>query len=98
MGLQMSTLSTTRVTREASSSRAFAGSQLFPKDKLNNKLTSTTLSVIVPVYNEQYLIEASLERLKVLSESPLLDFVMATPSTTGNLPGPRGLAPPNRYR
>jgi len=75
MGLQMSTLSTTRVTREASSSRAFAGSQLFPKDKLNNKLTSTTLSVIVPVYNEQYLIEASLERLKVLSESPLLDLI-----------------------
>lgn len=34
--------------------------------------TSTTLSVIVPAYNEQYLIEASLSRLSVLAESPLL--------------------------
>ena len=33
---------------------------------------STTLSVIVPVYNEQYLVETSLARLKVLGESPLL--------------------------
>ncbi len=33
---------------------------------------STTLSVIVPVYNEQFLVQASLNRLRVLSESPLL--------------------------
>lgn len=32
----------------------------------------TSLSVIVPVYNEQHLVEASLHRLLVLGESPLL--------------------------
>jgi glycosyltransferase involved in cell wall biosynthesis len=37
--------------------------------------TSTTLSVIVPVYNEQYLVEMSLGRLRVLSESPLLEAI-----------------------
>jgi glycosyltransferase involved in cell wall biosynthesis len=41
----------------------------------SNKPTATTLSVIVPVYNEQYLIEASLARLQVLGESPLLDLI-----------------------
>jgi glycosyltransferase involved in cell wall biosynthesis len=34
--------------------------------------TETTLSVLVPVYNEQYLVEASLGRLQVLGESPEL--------------------------
>jgi glycosyltransferase involved in cell wall biosynthesis len=37
--------------------------------------SSTTLSVIVPVYNEQYLIQESLSRLQVLGESPLLSRV-----------------------
>jgi glycosyltransferase involved in cell wall biosynthesis len=37
--------------------------------------TSTTLSVIVPVYNEQFLVEASLARLEVLAESSLLERV-----------------------
>lgn len=37
--------------------------------------TSTTLSVLVPAYNEQYLVHASLERLKLLAESPLLDWI-----------------------
>src|SRR5437899_1379921 len=35
----------------------------------------TSLSVLVPVYNEQYLVEASLARLEVLAESPLLQRV-----------------------
>lgn len=34
--------------------------------------TETTLSVIVPTYNEQYLVEASLARLEILGESPML--------------------------
>jgi glycosyltransferase involved in cell wall biosynthesis len=34
--------------------------------------TDTTLSVLVPAHNEQYLVEASLARLFVLGESPLL--------------------------
>jgi glycosyltransferase involved in cell wall biosynthesis len=37
--------------------------------------TSTSLSVIVPVYNEQYLVASSLDRLAVLGESLLLDRV-----------------------
>jgi cellulose synthase/poly-beta-1,6-N-acetylglucosamine synthase-like glycosyltransferase len=37
--------------------------------------TSTTLSILVPVYNEEYLVRASLERLKMLGQSPLLDRV-----------------------
>lgn len=36
---------------------------------------STTLSVIVPAYNEQYLIEASLNGLAVLDESPRLQQI-----------------------
>jgi len=35
----------------------------------------TTLSVIVPAYNERFLIETSLARLRVLSESPLLESI-----------------------
>src|SRR6266550_1755414 len=37
--------------------------------------TSTTLSILVPVYNEQYLVRPSLERLKILAESPLLEHI-----------------------
>jgi glycosyltransferase involved in cell wall biosynthesis len=37
--------------------------------------TSASLSVIVPVYNEQFLIEASLARLDVLGESSLLERI-----------------------
>ena len=36
---------------------------------------TTSLSVLVPVYNEQYLVATSLERLRVLAESPLLDRI-----------------------
>src|SRR5712692_2695264 len=35
----------------------------------------TSLSVLVPVYNEQYLVAASLERLRLLESSPHLDRV-----------------------
>jgi glycosyltransferase involved in cell wall biosynthesis len=37
--------------------------------------SSTTLSVLVPVYNEEHLIAASLERLMCLADSPFLDRV-----------------------
>lgn len=36
---------------------------------------TTTLSVIVPVYNEECLVQASLSRLRVLGETPLLSLV-----------------------
>ena len=47
----------------------------FPEDGTERKRTSTTLSVIVPVYNEQYLVATSLARLKILADSPLLHLV-----------------------
>ena len=34
-----------------------------------------SLAVLVPVYNEQYLVEASLHRLEVLRQSPWLERV-----------------------
>src|SRR5246127_1475048 len=37
--------------------------------------TSVTLSILVPVYNEQYLVRSSLERLKLLPDSPLLERI-----------------------
>jgi glycosyltransferase involved in cell wall biosynthesis len=37
--------------------------------------TSTSLSILVPVYNEQYLVRASLERLILLDQSPLFERV-----------------------
>ncbi len=37
--------------------------------------TSTTLSILVPVYNKLYLVRPSLEGLKILAESPLLDSI-----------------------
>jgi glycosyltransferase involved in cell wall biosynthesis len=42
---------------------------------VGKKRTATTLSVIVPAYNEQYLIAESLSRLFVLGESPLLQQI-----------------------
>jgi glycosyltransferase involved in cell wall biosynthesis len=39
------------------------------------KRISTTLSILVPAYNEQYLIEASLQRLWVLDQSSRLDHI-----------------------
>lgn len=42
---------------------------------LRTRMSPTTLSVIVPVYNEQYLVHASLNRLRVLEQSSLLDRI-----------------------
>ena len=42
---------------------------------VEKRRTGTTLAVIVPCYNEQYLVATSLARLKILGESPLLDSV-----------------------
>src|ERR1700751_2737964 len=46
--------------------------------------TITSLSVIVPAYNEQYLVEASLERLKILETSPLLHRVQVVVVNDGS--------------
>src|SRR5580658_7168739 len=49
-----------------------AGISVPSKDAAGKNRASTTLSVIVPAYNEQYLIEASLQALSVVDESPRL--------------------------
>lgn len=47
----------------------------FSANGAERRQTTTSLAVIVPVYNEQYLVETSLSRLKVLAGSPLLHSV-----------------------
>src|SRR5579862_7340063 len=64
------TSATNRV--EPSSGKEAADAARFLRDRLQRNRTNTTLSVIVPAYNEQYLIEASLKGLAVLDESPRL--------------------------
>src|SRR5271156_5110093 len=56
-------------------------------DGTDQKQRSTSLSVIVPAYNEQYLIETSLGRLKVLRESPLLHLVQVIVVDDGSKDG-----------
>src|ERR1700722_11639280 len=58
----------------ATSGMAPCGSDSWDRRR-EKKRTSTSLSIIVPVYNEQYLVEASLKRLWVLNESPRLDRI-----------------------
>jgi len=58
--------------REASHPAAGAG---FPEGRAPRRRPSATLSVIVPVYNEQFLVEASLARLRVLGDTPLLESI-----------------------
>jgi len=65
---------TNRVGHAASARLAGASTDTTGRE-LGARRRSTTLSVIVPAYNEQYLIEASLARLEVLGESPLLEQI-----------------------
>jgi len=71
----MSTIPTGRSTGKIRSARDTAETARLDFDNPRKKRMATTLSVIVPAYNEQYLIEASLERLRVLGECPLLDAI-----------------------
>ena len=70
-------MSTTPTKNQAAnaSPRLLGGASVPSKDPAGKDRTSTTLSVIVPAYNEQYLIEASLQSLAVLGESPRLQRV-----------------------
>src|SRR5271163_985797 len=72
-------MSTTPTTNEVSSAsrRLVGGASVSPRDGAGKNLNSTTLSVIVPAYNEQYLIEASLNGLAVLGESTRLQRITA---------------------
>jgi glycosyltransferase involved in cell wall biosynthesis len=68
---------TTPTTNQATnaSPRLVGGGAVPPRDAAEQNRTSTTLSIIVPAYNEQYLIEASLQSLAVLDESPRLQRI-----------------------
>jgi glycosyltransferase involved in cell wall biosynthesis/phospholipid N-methyltransferase len=70
----MSTLPTRNQVVSANS-RLVEGASVLPRDTSEKNRTSTTLSIIVPAYNEQYLIEASLQSLAVLDESPRLHHI-----------------------
>src|ERR1700733_11244652 len=65
---------TNRVLRADSARLAGAAAPAAGQD-LERRGRSTTLSVIVPAYNEQFLIETSLARLEVLGESSLLEHI-----------------------
>jgi len=71
----MSATSGTNLGLQARWPRESDGGSLGSREGLKPKRTSTTLSVIVPAYNERFLIETSLGRLRVLGESPLLDEI-----------------------
>ena len=59
----------------AGSARPAAHATFFANRTPGDRHSSTTLSIIVPAYNEQYLIEASLNGLAVLDESPRLEQI-----------------------
>jgi glycosyltransferase involved in cell wall biosynthesis len=63
--------------------RPATGSSAY-RAETDGQQTSTSLSVIVPAYNEQYLVEASLERLKILETSPLLHRVQVVVVNDGS--------------
>lgn len=79
------TSATNRVEGTAAILRS--GRAALSQDGMDKKRTSTTLSVIVPAYNEQYLVAASLSRLLVLSESPLLDEIKVIVVNDGSTDG-----------
>ena len=71
----MSTISSTARAKQGTLPERMTGSALVWGEGRTKTRTSTTLSVIVPAYNEQFLVEASLARLEVLGESSLLEQI-----------------------
>jgi glycosyltransferase involved in cell wall biosynthesis/phospholipid N-methyltransferase len=71
----MSIAPTTSSADKTAALRRIAGTSLAYRGGVERNRTSTTLSVIVPAYNEQFLVETSLGRLLALAESPLLDLI-----------------------
>jgi glycosyltransferase involved in cell wall biosynthesis len=70
-------MSTSPTTNQVAitSPRLVGGPSASPGNAAEKNRTSATLSIIVPAYNEQYLIEASLQSLAVLDESPRLERI-----------------------
>src|SRR5271156_2461609 len=71
----MSTTPATNKPANITSARHAGDATVPPAPRPGEKRSSTTLSIIVPAYNEQYLIEASLNGLAVLDESPRLQRI-----------------------
>lgn len=71
----MSTTSTAKRAEQDVPARRATGALFSPEERAPQRRASTTLSVIVPAYNERYLIQASLARLRVLADSPLLELI-----------------------
>jgi len=88
LGDTMSIASVTDRAEKAAALRRVAGVARGPRESLERNRTSTTLSVIVPAYNEQFLVETSLERLLVLAGSPLLDLIKVIVVDDGSSDGP----------
>ena len=68
----METIPKAKRMRGDEASRPIAG-VAFSEGRAQERRGATTLSVIVPVYNEQFLVEASLARLRVLGDTALLE-------------------------
>jgi glycosyltransferase involved in cell wall biosynthesis len=79
--------SVAKTTTRADASARREGSEFELSPTLEQSRTSTTLSVIVPVYNEQFLVEASLARLEVLAESSVLERVNVVVVNDGSTDG-----------
>ncbi|HEV3481461.1 MAG TPA: bifunctional glycosyltransferase/class I SAM-dependent methyltransferase [Candidatus Acidoferrales bacterium] len=71
----MATTSTHHSPERAEWKRGATKASVTSQNSPGGRQLSTTLSVIVPAYNEQFLVEASLTRLMVLADSPLLDRI-----------------------
>ena len=71
----MNTTPTKNQIKWTGSARPLVHTSLSSKGAPDDNRSSTTLSVIVPAYNEQYLVEASLNGLAVLDESPRLQQI-----------------------
>lgn len=64
-----------------------AAEPLHSGERLEAERTSTTLSVIVPSYNEEFLVATSLTRLLVLGDSPLLHQIKVIVVDDGSTDG-----------
>jgi len=82
----MSASSTTNRLQNAGKSHSVSGVLHSPQE-ISRRSTDTTLSVIVPVYNERYLVGTSLARLLILSESLLLRQIKVIVVDDGSMDG-----------
>ncbi len=83
----MSHTSATNRFKEGGSLRGGSGADISYGRGTEKKRTATTLSVIVPAYNEQYLLGESLSRLLVLGESALLQKITVIVVDDGSTDG-----------